>query len=83
MHKIFLDFNFLATAYWNQHETRRYFQRKYFVVLFVRRCTEFMKGLLSLEETSVGQALLFVSKISVQLLTNMVLEEYTERCLEN
>lgn len=82
MYKISLDFNFLATAYWNQHETQRYFQRNYYVVLFVRRCTKFMKGMLSLEETSVGQALLFVSKISVQLLTYMVLEEYTERCPE-
>ena len=47
------------------------------------RCTKFMKRMLSLEETSVDQSLLFVSEISVQLLTNMVLEQYTERCLEN
>jgi hypothetical protein len=54
MYNISLDFNFPATAYGNKHETQRYFQRKYLVLLFERRCTKFMKRMLNLEETSVG-----------------------------
>jgi hypothetical protein len=42
-----------------------------------------MKRMLRLEETSLGQSLLFVSETSVQLLTNVVLARYTERCLHN